>query len=385
MKVRTKEPAQPSARESGAERSCGVGRRREPALEPSRARGVRRGDGDVVGSLGERAAVEWSLAGFLSDGDEFWRLGARRDLACDEVSLRDRKMSDNSDLSNITPAELRRIQAEQSVVVVSLSNNESEYCSGFVLSDSTTVPGHGSRTYTLVVTSYKFVIGQEDNLTVTYFDEAQSKATLLRSYGDFCVLGTAVNDSFESCEVCPSTIGSEVDGSKDYFTVSCHYFQKTSSGGNRLPGAPVFSIADDDTAGRAVGLIIQDCRHELGCAGAEFKVALTGSSLESLIGHLDPNSPPAPSKKRKRKRKAPPMKTTQKSPPPVLAKKTQKSPPAKKSTVPAKKRKEPPMQKTQKSTPPVLAKKTHPPKKSSVPAKKRKRNTSPTKNTKKRR
>ncbi|XP_052160132.1 uncharacterized protein LOC127777567 [Oryza glaberrima] len=231
--------------------------------------------------------------------------------------------------SNIqSEAESARDRAQESVVIVRVNTDPNEYCCGCVVR-SKFVGGSGNRT-TLVITSSKFVQGRENDLTVVFWNKKELKATFLRTHGAFCLLATDfylwcqpihllegnaglensrtfmrvplnhsttrfvfTYTSSRSVESYPvETPNHAVPNSHEYFMVSCSYFQKTSKGVSRLTGAPVFCTGDAGTAGRTIGIILQDCRPATGCSGAEFKVALNASHLQKVLSILDPPDPP---------------------------------------------------------------------------------------------
>jgi len=150
-----------------------------------------------------------------------------------------------------------------------------------------------------------------------FFDKTELLASVVGIEGEFCMLRTARHCHCESIQwqddpitsvsqaliflpISSNTVSSTcifvtlestesygmerkpvvVDGSDEFFLVSCPYTEKTNAGFNRLLAAPIFGMSE-----RALGIVLYDYNTE---SAAEMKVCYLAKVVMAQISRLLP-------------------------------------------------------------------------------------------------
>lgn len=204
----------------------------------------------------------------------------------------------------------------KSVVIVG-ETESTDYCIGLV--------AQVTKDETFVLTQSFFVQDKRDRIKVSFFDKTEMSASVVGIEGRLCMLRTARHCHCEKVqwEEDPITSVSQaliflpfsstnvssnrifvtlestesyhidttfVNGSNEFFLVSCPYTEKPNAGFNRLLAAPVFSMSE-----RALGIVLFDYNPD---SAAEMKVCLLAKGVMAHISRLLPPAPPAKTKKR---------------------------------------------------------------------------------------
>lgn len=205
----------------------------------------------------------------------------------------------------------------KSVVIVG-ETESTDYCIGLV--------ALVTKDETFVLTQSFFVQDKRDRIKVSFFDKTELSASVVRIEGRFCMLRTTRHchcegvrweenpitvsqalifspfsstnvsstrifvtlESTESYRIKPTLV---VDGSNEFFLVSCPYTEKTNAGFNRLLAAPVFSMSE-----RALGVVLFDYNPD---NAAEMKVCYLAKGVMAQIARLLP-PPELPAKAKRR-------------------------------------------------------------------------------------
>ncbi|OQU90118.1 hypothetical protein SORBI_3002G343901 [Sorghum bicolor] len=206
----------------------------------------------------------------------------------------------------------------KSVVIVG-ETESTDYCIGLV--------AEVTKDETFVLTQSSFVQDKGDRIKVSFFDKTELLASVVAIDRSFCMLRTARHCDSErvyweegpitavsqaliflpfsstnvSCTRIFVTLESSdsyhmkstvvVDGSDEFFLVSCPYTEKTNAGFDRLLAAPVFSMSE-----RALGIVLFDYNPD---SAAEKKVCYLAKGVMAQISRLLP-SPELPAYTKRR-------------------------------------------------------------------------------------